>query len=74
MTGLFEAFAGGNHELNIQTPSGTKDITAEKIIICSGALEKPREAHKIYGTRPAGVMTPTMAIGLMNRNLLPGKK
>ncbi|WP_340084737.1 FAD-dependent oxidoreductase [Siminovitchia sp. FSL H7-0308] len=74
VTGLFEAFAGGNHELNIQTPSGTKDITAEKIIICSGALEKPREAHKIDGTRPAGVMTPTMAIGLMNRNLLPGKK
>lgn len=74
VTGLFEAFAGGNHEVNIQTPSGTSDMMADKIIICSGALEKPREAHKIGGTRPAGVMTPTMAAGLMNRNFLPGKK
>ncbi|MFS0646068.1 NAD(P)/FAD-dependent oxidoreductase [Siminovitchia sp. 179-K 8D1 HS] len=74
VTGLFEAFAGGDHVLNVQTPTGTFDIMAEKIIICSGALEKPREAHKIDGTRPAGVMTPTMAAELMKRGFLPGKK
>lgn len=74
VTGLFEAFGGGNHEIHIQTPSGTKDVEAEKIVICSGALEKPREAHKIGGTRPAGVMTPMMAVELLDRNFVPGGK
>lgn len=74
VTGLFEAFAGGNHEVNVQTPSGTVDVEAERIIICSGALEQPREAHKISGTRPAGVMTPMMAVGLLERGFLPGEK
>ncbi len=73
VTGLFEAFGEGNHEINIQTPSGTLDVEAEAIIICSGALEKPREAHKIGGTRPAGVMTPMMAVGLLERGYLPGE-
>ncbi|NGP45383.1 FAD-dependent oxidoreductase [Bacillaceae bacterium SIJ1] len=72
--GLFEAFTGGEHELNIQTPVDTKDIKAQKVIIASGALEKPREAHKISGTRPSGVMTSLMAMGLLERGYIPGKK
>ncbi|MBO1001832.1 NAD(P)/FAD-dependent oxidoreductase [Pseudogracilibacillus auburnensis] len=74
VTGLFEAFGDGEHEINVQTKTGTFDIEAKKIIICSGALEKPREAHKIGGTRPAGVMTPTMALGLLDRGFLPGNQ
>lgn len=74
VTGLFEAFGESSHEINIQTPSGTLDVEAEAIIICSGALEKPREAHKIGGTRPAGVMTPMMAVGLLERGYIPGEK
>ena len=74
VTGFFEAFGNGLHEINVQTKTATIDIEAEHIIICSGGLEKPKEAHKISGTRPAGVMTPSMAINLLERGYLPGEK
>ncbi|ARK25168.1 hypothetical protein SporoP37_11215 [Sporosarcina sp. P37] len=69
--GLFESSDDSSHEINIQTPDGTKDIKAAYIYICSGSLAKPREAHKIGGTRPAGVMTSNMAAGLLDRDILP---
>lgn len=74
VVGLFEGESGEKHQLTVQTPTGTKDVTAEKIIISSGSLEKPREAHKISGSRPAGIMTPMMALGLLERGYIPGSK
>ncbi|RAT96546.1 NAD(P)/FAD-dependent oxidoreductase [Brevibacillus sp. Leaf182] len=70
-------FPGGNgqlHQLYVQSPMGTYSIEAKKVLIASGSLEKPREAHKIPGTRPAGVMTPMMAMQLIERGYQPGRK
>ncbi|MFS0555483.1 NAD(P)/FAD-dependent oxidoreductase [Brevibacillus sp. 179-C9.3 HS] len=70
-------FPGGNgqlHQLYVQSPMGTYSVEAKKVLIASGSLEKPREAHKIPGTRPAGVMTPMMAAQLLERGYQPGRK
>lgn len=74
VVGFFPAEDDEKHQISVQTPQGSTDIEAEHVILCTGALEKPREAHKISGSRPAGVMTPTMAAGLIERGYLPGLK
>lgn len=73
VVGFFAGENGDHHQISIQTPNGSKDIEAKKIILSSGAMEKPREGNKIPGSRPAGVITPLMALGLLNRGYLPGK-
>lgn len=72
VVGFFAGEEGENHQLSVQTPLGTRDIDARKVLLCSGSLEKPREAHMIPGSRPAGVMTPYMVSGLLERGFLPG--
>ncbi len=74
VVGFFPGEDDEKHQISVQTPQGSKDIEAEHVILCTGALEKPREAHKISGSRPSGVMTPAMAIGLIERDYLPGSK
>jgi|GEM_PF-3495901 len=71
--GFFPGEEGSSHQLFIQTESGTRMVEAKRVVIAAGALEKPREAHKIAGPRPAGVMTPTMVAGLLQRGYLPGE-
>lgn len=61
-----------SHEVIIQTANGLESVKTEQIIIATGAREKPRGSYKITGTRPAGEMTPTLALGLLQRNFLPG--
>lgn len=72
VVGFFAGENGNPHELSIQTPTGTKEIVVDKVILSSGTLEKPREAHRIGGTRPSGIMTPLLALSLLERNQLPG--
>lgn len=67
-------FPGEPHQLYVQCPNGTYSLETHRIFIASGALEKPREAHRISGTRPAGVMTPMMAAQLLSRGYIPGEK
>lgn len=66
-------FPGQPHQLYVQSPGGTNSLEARHILIASGALEKPREAHRIPGSRPAGIMTPMMAAQLLERGYLPGE-
>ncbi|ASS89638.1 FAD-dependent oxidoreductase [Aeribacillus pallidus] len=72
--GFFAGEEGGNHQISVQTPEGTKEIEAKKVLLCTGSLEKPREGNKIPGTRPAGVMTSQMAVGLLERDYKIGTK
>jgi NADPH-dependent 2,4-dienoyl-CoA reductase/sulfur reductase-like enzyme len=46
-------------DLTIATtsPNGLEEITAEKIILVTGARERPRSARLIPGSRPAGIYT-----------------
>ncbi|MDC0761991.1 FAD-dependent oxidoreductase [Brevibacillus sp. AG] len=74
VVGFFPGASGQLHQLYVQSPMGTYSIEAKKVLIASGSLEKPREAHKIPGTRPAGVMTPMMAMQLIERGYQPGRK
>lgn len=74
VVGFFPGEDDEKHQISVQTPQGSKDIEADHVILCTGALEKPREAHKISGSRPAGVMTPTMAMALIERGYLQGVK
>jgi len=60
------------HQLKVQTSEGLQELKAEKIILCTGALEKPRESLQIPGSRPAGIMTSKMVLGLLERGYLPG--
>lgn len=62
------------HQVFVQTASETKSLEAKAILIASGAMEQPREAHRIPGSRPAGVMTPYLAMELLARGELPGNK
>jgi len=74
VTGFLQGEAGEGHQLNIQTPTGTRIVEASKVLLCSGSLEKPREARRIAGTRPAGIMTSTMALNLVARGYRPGER
>ncbi len=48
---------GQDGELTLSTYEGSQQISAERVVICSGARETPRSARLISGTRPQGVMT-----------------
>lgn len=72
--GFFPGERGEAHQIYVQTVTGTKTVEAKIVVIASGALEKPREAHRIAGTRPAGVMTPSMVAQLLQRGFVPGEK
>lgn len=72
--GFFSGEGGEAHQIYVQTVTGTKTVEANIVVIASGALEKPREAHQIAGTRPAGVMTPSMVAQLLQRGFVPGEK
>jgi thioredoxin reductase len=74
VTGFFPGEDGENHQLNLQTSNGAELIETSKVMICSGSLEKPREGNWIAGSRPAGVMTASMALGLAARGYVPGQK
>jgi thioredoxin reductase len=74
VVGFFTGEDGENHQISVQTPTGLKDIEAKRVILSSGSLDKPREAHQIAGARPAGVITPTLALGLLERGFVPGRQ
>ncbi|TLS51592.1 thioredoxin reductase [Paenibacillus antri] len=73
-TSLFFDEDRGTHLIGLQGPAGHEDVEAERVLLCSGAFEKPREARRIPGSRPAGVMTPTMSVGLLDRGYVPGRR
>jgi len=45
------------HTLEITSPSGREQLTANAIVVATGARERPRAARWIPGDRPAGVFT-----------------
>lgn len=71
--GFFPGEDGHPHQIRLQGPGGSEQVTAERVLLCSGSLEKPREAYRIPGSRPEGVMTPLMAVNLLRRGHTPGK-
>jgi len=74
VVGFFPGERGSAHQIGLQSPLGSENIESERVMLCSGSLEKPREAHQIAGTRPAGVMTPMMAVKLAKRGYAPGER
>ena len=44
-------------ELTLSTLEGKQSLKAGRIVICTGAREKPRSARLVSGGRPQGVMT-----------------
>ncbi|SEN80870.1 NAD(P)/FAD-dependent oxidoreductase [Paenibacillus sp. OV219] len=72
--GLFANNKDKSNKVIVQTPNQNLTLKARKVLIASGALEKPREAHRIAGDRPAGVMTPIMAAQLLERGFKPGER
>lgn len=73
VTGLY-SYDENLYELYIQDKQGTDQLLTRKIVIATGALEKPREAYRIAGSRPAGIFTPSMAMQLSQRGFLPGER
>jgi thioredoxin reductase len=43
--------------LQVTTPDGLRDITANLVLLAMGARETPRAARLIGGTKPAGIVT-----------------
>jgi thioredoxin reductase len=66
--------ADNGHTLFVQTPEGTEKVSSRRVLIASGALEKPKEAHKIPGGRPSGIMTPYMAAEMLQRGYRLGSQ
>ena len=48
---------GQSGELTLSTFDGRQTLEADKVVICTGAREKPRSTRLISGSRPLGVMT-----------------
>lgn len=63
---------GAAHTVLVRTARGTERLAAHRVVIASGGLERTREMALIPGSRPAGVVTPVLAHGLLDRGLLPG--
>ncbi|MBO9606870.1 MAG: FAD-dependent oxidoreductase [Paenibacillaceae bacterium] len=72
--GFFPGTAEEGHTLYLQTPQGMEQIGARRVLIASGALEMPKEAGQIPGSRPAGVMTPHLAAELVDRGYRLGQR
>ncbi len=47
----------GQRTLDVTTPSGRIRITADAVVLATGARERPRAARHVAGDRPAGVLT-----------------
>nr|BBH95315.1 hypothetical protein KTA_35140 [Thermogemmatispora argillosa] len=62
------------HTLVVRQRQGTAHLRARSVVIACGGLERPREHDAIPGTRPAGVMTPVLALQLLARGYLPGRR
>ncbi|MCL2653085.1 MAG: FAD-dependent oxidoreductase [Propionibacteriaceae bacterium] len=46
-----------DHSFNVTSPKGRDTVTADAIVIATGARERPRAARWVPGDRPAGVFT-----------------
>lgn len=54
---------------------GVRQVTAGSVVLAMGARERTREAIRIPGSRPAGVMTAGLAQKFVNQfGLLPGRR
>lgn len=62
------------HTLLIRQRQGTQQLRANAVLIACGGLESTRESAQVPGTRPAGIMTPALAHGLLDRGYLPGRR
>lgn len=62
------------HTLLVRRKHGTEQVKARTVLIACGGLEATRESAQVPGTRPAGVMTPALVHGLLNRGYLPGRR
>lgn len=47
----------GDHTLAITSPQGLEEVTAQKIILATGARERSRSARLVPGARPCGIFT-----------------
>jgi len=47
----------GERTLQVTSPRGVRTVTADAVILATGARERPRSARLIPGDRPAGVYT-----------------
>lgn len=48
---------GGERRLQVTSPQGVRTVTAEAVVLATGARERPRPARLIPGGRPEGVYT-----------------
>ncbi|MFI6950851.1 FAD-dependent oxidoreductase [Streptomyces sp. NPDC050422] len=56
-TGITVTGWAGPHTLDATGPGGLERITAQAVVLATGARERPRSARLVPGTRPAGVYT-----------------
>lgn len=71
--GLLTGNSGRPHTVVVRQAAGTARVKAPRILVATGSYEVPREALAIPGSRPSGVMTPALALDLMDMGLLPGR-
>ncbi|MBM7662872.1 thioredoxin reductase [Bacillus mesophilus] len=74
VVGFFPDEQGKQHQVFIQSPTGHEQIEVKRILIATGSLEKPREAQKVPGSRPSGVMTPLLAASLLEKGYSLGER
>jgi glycerol-3-phosphate dehydrogenase len=60
--------------IEIQHRDGSAEITADRVVLATGAYVTPREHRAIDGPRPSGVMTADAAIGALDRGWLPARR
>jgi len=64
---------GALHTLLVREAAGTTRLTARRIILAGGGVDRPREHDQIPGTRPAGIVTPSFVLQSLAAGYLPGR-
>ncbi|MCL6576144.1 FAD-dependent oxidoreductase [Kyrpidia sp.] len=72
--GVLHGHTGQAHVVLARHRGGTDELETRFIVIASGSFDRPREAMRIPGTRPAGVITGQQLHIFMDRGWLPGRR
>lgn len=74
-TGYSVVGLGAGGRLDVTSSRGVETLTARRIMITTGAREKPRSARLMSGDRPVGVITTgTLQCYIANHRLMPFRR
>lgn len=72
--GILQGYAGKSQIILARHRGGTDELETRLVVAASGSFDRPREALRIPGSRPAGVITGQQLHAFLERGWLPGRR